>query len=298
MRPPALRLALWFFALALLAGPAKAGPNEECFAAADSAQTLRDEGRYSQARDRLAVCSAASCPLVVQRDCSRWIDEIMQTWPTLVVSASDLQGFDLADVLVTVDDAPLAKRLDGTPLLVDPGEHVVRCETEGAPPVEQKIVVRSGEKNRILRVRFSKGGPVPVGFAVRATAKPGASEPPAPAPAMARTLRWVFGGAAVAAFGTAMYFGFTGLSRYDEMKSGCAATLPGNCSSSDVSYTQTHFLVSDISVGIGLASAAAAAYFFLTSVPRTPLARSEGTRVHALMGAARGGGVVGLGGSF
>jgi hypothetical protein len=258
MRPPLVLAAACFVGSTLAPEPARAAP-PECFAAADEAQTLRDEGHYGAARERLAICSATTCPAIIQRDCSQWIEELVQLWPTILVSARDLEGRDLADVKLSVDGTSVAERLDGTPLQVDPGEHVLLCETPGAPAVEQTIVVRAAEKNRIVDVRFAKGASV-----VAASPEPRAEPHEAPpSHHAAGWLKWVFGGAALTAFGTAAYFGLTGLSRYDSMKSSCATR--GVCSPSDVSFTQTHFLVSDVSVGLGLASAAAATYFFLTA---------------------------------
>src|SRR5262249_9805757 len=95
-------------ALVLSGGTARGCHNEECFAAADAAQALRDQGKYTQARDHFAACSAPVCPAIVRRDCSRWLDELMQAWPTIVVSAEDLSGVDVADVHLFVDGALVA----------------------------------------------------------------------------------------------------------------------------------------------------------------------------------------------
>jgi hypothetical protein len=283
--------AACFVGSTLASEPSHATP-PECFAAADEAQTLRDEGHYAAARERLAVCSAAACPAVIQHDCSRWMEELMPLWPTIVVRARDLSGLDLADVKVSVDGKSVADRLDGTPLQIDPGEHVLLCETQGAPAVEQTIVVHAAEKNRTVDVRLALGAPV---VAPRTEPRAEPPEPPPPRRVAAAWLPWAFGGAALTAFGMAAYFGGTGLSRYNFMKSMCATQ--GICSPSDVSYTQTHFLVSDVSVGLGLASAAAATYFFLTA--RSPAAgpgRAAG--IVPQVGVWHGGASLGAGGAF
>jgi hypothetical protein len=279
---------------AMAPGLAHAAP-QECFAAVDEAQTLRDEGHYAAARERLATCSAADCPAVIQRDCSQWMEQLVQLWPTILVNARDLVGRDLADVKVSVDGKVVTDRLDGRPLQIDPGEHRLLCETAGAPPVEQTIVVRASEKNREIAVQFSKGAPVvvapPIEPRVDVIERP--RETP-PSQDLAGTLRWVFGGAALAAFGTAAYFGFTGLSRYNQLQSTCAGAM--DCHPSDVSFTQSHFLVSDISVGLGLASAAAATYFFLTArrsqAPRAGFERITPQVVVGSSGASFGAGGV------
>jgi hypothetical protein len=276
VRLPLVAAAVCFGFVGSALAPQPAGAaSAECFAAADAAQTLRDEGHYEAARERLAICSAAACPAVVQRDCSQWIEELMQLWPTILVRARDLQGRDLADVRVSVDGKAIAERLDGTPLQLDPGEHRLSCEAEGASPVEQTIVVRAAEKNRVVEVQIALGAPVAAVVVATPTEPRAETHAPPPSHAVARSLRWVFGGVALAAFGTATYFGATGLARYNFMKSTCATQ--GTCNPSDVSFTQTHFLVSDVSVGLGLAATAAAAYFFLTAGSLTaPSARAAG----------------------
>jgi hypothetical protein len=275
---------------ALCTRDARAGSNEECIAAAEAAQTLRDQGSYADARDRLGVCLAPSCPAVVQRDCARWMDELMQIWPTIVIGADDLAGANLADVQVFVDDKLVATKLDGSPLLVDPGPHTVRCETAGAPPVRESVLIRTGEKARLVRVRFAKGA---------AEVGPAAASLPAapPSHSTARVLRWVSGGVAVVAFGSAALFGFTGFARYNDLKSSCAANLPGNCSPSDVSYVQSHFLVSDISLGVGLAATIAATYFFLTSRAGAASPARKPAVLRPVLQAARGG-LLGIADSF
>src|SRR5207237_6419559 len=50
------------------------------------------------------------------------------------------------------DDRPIRDRLDGTAIEVDPGEHLIHFETDGKPPVDKTVVVREGEKNRVIDV--------------------------------------------------------------------------------------------------------------------------------------------------
>ena len=221
--------------------------NEACFAAADAGQSLRDQGKYAQARDQFAACAATGCPAIVQRDCSRWLDDVMQAWPTIVASAEDGAGADTAEVRVLVDGVAIATRLDGTPLRIEPGEHALRFETPGAAAVEQKLVVHVGEKNRLVHVRFA------------AAIAPRHDERAPGAPVLA----WSATGVAVVALATAGYFGLTALSRYDDLKSGCAKTLPGDCSQADVDAVNHRVIASDIALGAGVAAAAVATYLFV-----------------------------------
>ncbi len=65
----------------------------------------------------------------------------------------------MLDVRILIDGQLATERLDGNPIAIDPGDHTVRFEANGARPVDERILLRQGEKNRILTVTF--GGPGP-----------------------------------------------------------------------------------------------------------------------------------------
>jgi hypothetical protein len=74
----------------------------------------------------------------------------------------------------------------------------------------------------------------------------------------------VFGAIALTAFASEAYFGLTGMSdRSTLMADPCAKNA--TCSEGSVDSIRTKFTVADISLGVGLASAALATYLFLTS---------------------------------
>ncbi|MDP8999834.1 MAG: hypothetical protein M3O46_06960, partial [Myxococcota bacterium] len=72
---------------------------------------------------------------------------------------------------------------------------------------------------------------------------------------------WVFGGIAVAAFGTEAYFGLSGLSDRSNAMHRCAP----NCAPSERDSIQTKFIIADVALGAGIVSAGLATYFFLRS---------------------------------
>jgi len=125
---------------------------EACIAAAEQGQSQRDDGKYRAARTAFVRCSADSCPRVVVESCTKWLHEIDENAPTIVLGAKDEQGTDLTDVAVTFDGAPFAIVLDGKPIEVDTGEHVLHFERPGSIPVDQRIVLRAGEKARGVSV--------------------------------------------------------------------------------------------------------------------------------------------------
>jgi hypothetical protein len=79
-----------------------------------------------------------------------------------------------------MDGKPLLERLEGTAVLVDPGEHRFVFDAEGLQPVEKTVVVRVAEKDRLVTVVLA---PRP---AASAQASPpaavGAPPPASPAP--------------------------------------------------------------------------------------------------------------------
>jgi hypothetical protein len=246
-------LAVLTLATTAQAGAEELDEKQACVAAADEGQQLRDEGKYRRAQEAFMRCARPSCPEVVARDCSEWLLDLGRRAATVVITAKDDRGNDLADVKVTVDGEPLMERLDGKPMAVDPGEHLFVYEASAFPAVEQRILITAGQKNRMLAVRFEReGASFPAGESRVVTAN---GKPSIPLPT------WIFGGTAIAAFASATYFGLSGISqRSDALGSGGCAP---NCPSSEKSSVRTKFLVADISLGVGVVAAGLATYFFL-----------------------------------
>jgi hypothetical protein len=124
----------------------------ECIQASDRGQSQRDEGKYRAARTAFLQCSRDVCPQLVLKSCARWLRELDEAAPTIVPGAKDEQGNDVADASVTFDGEPLASHLDGRPVEVDSGEHVLKFERAGTTPVEQRLILRAGEKARVVTV--------------------------------------------------------------------------------------------------------------------------------------------------
>jgi hypothetical protein len=121
---------------------------EECVKASESGQSLQLAGRLAAAREQFLVCAAARCPSVLRDDCAQRLDDIKRAQPSIVFEAKDGSGHDLSEVKVSVDGRPLADRLDGTGLVVDPGEHTFSFQVVGQPELTRKLVLYEGEKSR------------------------------------------------------------------------------------------------------------------------------------------------------
>jgi hypothetical protein len=263
-------LGLLVPAWAMAAGPSK----EECVAADDAAQDLRQAGRLRATRETLAICIAASCPGPVREDCTQRIEEVTKAQPTIVFEVKDAAGNDVSAIRVTVDGQPLAKKLDGTPLLVDPGEHHFAFDdADGIAHTEKTIVVHEGEKDR--RERIVLGG-------ASATSSPS----PGPSPSETgstsdgssqRTIGLVVGGGGALAFVVGGVFGFVAKSTYNGA-TGCpnACTADGY-SQGQSAYHQATIATVGLAAGAALIAGGAVLYFTAPKAGGLAVSASVGT---------------------
>jgi hypothetical protein len=142
-------------AAALATVPAAADPTkEQCIAANDHAQELRQTGKLGAAREQLLVCVAQSCPGPVRADCAQRLDEIAKAMPSVVFEVKDAAGNDVSSARITIDGQPLAGNA-GTALEVDPGEHTFVFEAGGLAKVEKKLVLVEGVRGRHEVIRLA-----------------------------------------------------------------------------------------------------------------------------------------------
>jgi len=240
-------------------------PSLVCITAAEEGEAARRDGDLLRARQRFAQCAASSCPAVVRRDCGGWLDEVSRQVPSVVLGARDAQGHDVLDALASVDGAVVQRRLDGSPIELNPGPHVVRVEIAGSPPVTIDVVLRAGEKNRPLVATLAPQPPAPGAPA------PAAAVAPHPAPTLALSPSpeqppprhhgipagtWILGGVGVAALSVFGTFAVLGKTDADGLRNTCA---PG-CSPGAVSALRTKLVVADVALGVAVVSLAAATW--------------------------------------
>lgn len=236
---------------ALLAAPdAVADSRAQCIAASEKGQQLRNAGKLSAARDQLAICGRTECPKLVAHDCTQWMSEVLAILPTVVPGAKDRSGRDLVDVKVSIDGKAATETLDGKPIAIDPGVHAFRFETKGAPAIEENVVVRQGETNRILTVTFAIGDePAPA-------KKPAPAEPPAASsPPLAAFL---VGGLGVAALGAGLYVALDADADARRLRGECAP----RCDHADVDDIAERRVVAGVTAAAGAALLAAGAVLF------------------------------------
>jgi hypothetical protein len=194
--------------------------------------------------------------------------------PSVVLVARDAAGRDLRDVHVTLDGGPLVDHLDAHAIPIDPGEHAFRFE-RGGVTVEERVMVREGEKARLLTVT--------VDAAPRAGPEPPA-EPTATAPRSTNVATYIVGGLGLAALGAFGYFGLSGRSEYFDLEHSCAP----HCTSSQTAPGRTKLIVADISLGVSVVALGVAAYMLLTRSSVTKAAPGAGRTHLDVQTSARG----------
>jgi hypothetical protein len=295
-----------FVALAACLGPSLALREADaadktslaCIRAAEEGQAARDGGQLLRARDLFAVCAARECPAMLRRDCTSWLEDARRQTPSIVVVARDTAGRDVVDAQVTVDGVARQPQLDGSPIELDPGQHVVhvslgesaRAQMPGADAQEQRILLAPGEKTRTINVTFVRPQPAPVPAPPVPSPPPSAAPPAMPQPPQ-RTHghglpagSYLLGGLGLAALGVFGTFGVLGLTDANHLRATCVPA----CQSSDVDAVHTKLLVADVALGVGVVSLAVATWLGLNALG-APAPSSWEVQVAPRVGGVAGG---------
>ena len=182
MPPPRRRAGVLLVAVAVALGVGRsaiAQDNDPCLTAPVAGQEAQRAGRLLDARTQFAVCGQPKCPAEIVADCTRWARAVEEALPTVVVGAKDPSGRDLVDASVSVDGKP-GVGVDARAIAVDPGEHRFVFHRNGAPDVEQRVLLREGEKNRPVIVTLVVPGAATASSAPRVTAPASAPDRPGP----------------------------------------------------------------------------------------------------------------------
>ena len=193
LKPRPLLAAAALLGFFTVGADARADSKQECAAAYEKTQALSESGHLLDARREAVTCSASTCSIYVVKDCAQWLADIDKSLPTVVFAIENAAAINLLAVRVTVDGQPVAEALDGKPVPLDPGEHVVRFEMLGSEPVEQKVTLQMGAKNRVLTASFKPTPPPPPPTPPAPVAPPRvkplpASPPPVASPPPASTV--------------------------------------------------------------------------------------------------------------
>jgi hypothetical protein len=253
----------------------------DCAPAYERAQEQKADGKLRAARAELLACTQPSCPAFVQTDCHRWLDEVDAAMPTVVFVAR-VDGRDAEQVRVSENREPLALRLDGRSLPLDPGKHAFTFEAVDAPVMVVEVLVVEGQKNRVIEVDLRTRA--------RLARTPLIAEDPWPEhthgeerPFLARyQVPLILAGVGAAGFAAFAAFGTSGLNQERRLKTSCAPA----CDGADVQAVRDKYLLADIGLGVGVAALGAAGYLVvreLTAETRVAWTVSAGPRAGALI---------------
>jgi len=236
--------------------PVHADPSRICVDSHERAQLERRDGGLKEAERLLIECSSSACSPLIQADCSTWRNEVMAAIPTLVVQVRRGEQ-DVIDATLTIDDSVAAEALDGRPLAVDPGKHVVRVTLLDGETLEKELVFSEGEKSRVVSFNFEPlHPPEPESKAAEQTSPPPAQvETYRPVPLASPLLL----GLSIASAGLATGFGVHALRLKSQANERCAPL----CSAEDKSRLTTAAATSDVFLGISIVSLAGASVLYL-----------------------------------
>jgi hypothetical protein len=241
-----LTLAGCLAGLSFLAPSAAHAGTKECIAAADEGQKLRDDSKLTAAREKFIACAAKACPGAIAKQCSQWLVDAEKDTPSVTFRALDDQGKETLEVRVLVDDVQLLTAIEARALPVDPGEHKVRFERADGTSVEDKVMLRPGEKNRIVELSFQKT-PAPVaGKPVAPVTLPPAEQAPG---FHVPLLGWIGLGAAVAGGVMTAAFAVSANSAETHLRDTCAPS----CDPAEKSSVDTKVILANVGLGVGIA---------------------------------------------
>jgi hypothetical protein len=186
----------------------------------------------------------------------------------------------LADVQVKRDHVVVGSAAWGVSSPVDPGEHVVEVTAPGHKAWSARVTIgRDGDKQAVevpelataaddSEANSTSGGHDDVPPMVQAVPAPveTAADAGAPAGGGQRVAGWVLGGAGLVSIGAGSFFGIEALNKSRDAKSQCPTTT--TCTPVAVEENQdakTAALVSDVTVGLGLAAVTAGIVLIVTA---------------------------------
>jgi hypothetical protein len=234
--------------------PAANAQGRACVDAAERAQELRVSGQLREARLELMKCAKRECPALVATDCKTWLQQVEATAPRVVVRASSADGKATTEVTVESNDVKVADSIT-EPILLNPGELVLRLSNGVSPPIERRLTLRLGQTENVT-VTFDRPTPPPT------------PAPPAPGPLVVevppRSTSVPVLPIALAALGV------VGVSLFTVLAVQGTGELRGYdrckpfCDRSDVEATRTRLVIGDISLGAGIVALGVAAWLYLS----------------------------------
>jgi hypothetical protein len=271
--------------LLTLAQPASAN-TESCTRAHATGQREENAGHLKEALASFQDCASdAECPLPIRNECTQLYTTVEGRLPTLVFSLVDSSGNDVVDVKAWSGDALIASGLDGRPVAVNPGLHELRFELSNGEVVTKSVVVRQGEKDRIVSLQLPRNDlgstePASVGSEQAASSVAASGTTGLKVP-LGSWIAYGVGVAALGAWGTFALLGRNEDQSLDKCSPNCPSTLQ-----KDYDAMKRDYMIADISLGVAGAAAVAGTVILLT-MGRRSKAPADGVAAVKTRGSAR-----------
>ncbi len=282
-------------AFSLVIAPPAAADARACIHAHSTGQREAKAGHLRLASQLFTSCgSDETCPDQLRKECADFLQDVTRTIPTVVLSALDEDGHDLAGTKVYSGDELVADGLDGRSVEIDAGRYHLRFVLPDGKELSIDVVIREGEKQRLVQVRKDKPvdpGPPP-GIEAR-DRPPEGSRRVGAGP-------WIAGGVTVAALGTGLTLALLGSQKKSDLEA-CKPDCPsGERGTYDA--TRTLFLGADIGFGAAIVGGVVTTWLLLSNMARdaAPDAKTASVSRGVWLSAAAlpRGGAMGMSGRF
>lgn len=251
--------------------PGDAAPSKaSCAAAYESAQESRASGALQRTRSQLAYCAQTECPAFVQKDCAHWLEEVDRELPSILVSVVGLDAGS-EGLTLKLDGHPIADAFSGKPISLDPGQHQLVLERQGAEPVTRILLAQQGVQNR--SVEFRVGEATVTGASNESVFDADASTA---GTSPLRSLAFVSWGVGAVGFGAFAVLGTLARADEDRFREDCASVAPtpdllgpGICLQATADRRKEKYereeVLADVGLVTGIAGAVAGTALFLLS---------------------------------
>jgi hypothetical protein len=271
-------------ALMLSAGVGQAASKKSCTEAWNNGSAALKESKLRAARTWMNKCAATSCPAVMSRECATLSTKLALDIPSIVPSIVERKDL-LHAVEVSMDGEVLANQIDGRAIDVDPGLHDFVFKSDSGAVVKEKLVIQQGQHNRPVPISFEGVLPEPQEQLAKAPEAAAADETallsqdveeaePTLSLRGTRSRLWkapTLGTYALAGLGA---LGVTGYYLFAIWAIGDDRLLARNCSPDckpeSVDHIRRLFLMSRVSLGVGVLAIGGATYLYLKNLWSRP----------------------------
>jgi hypothetical protein len=276
-------LALLLLGVGLTLPGRAAADTESCTRAHAAGQREENAGQLKEALASFQECASdAACPLPIRNECTQLYTTVEGRLPTVVLSVVDEHGNDVVDVQVSSGDALIVHGLDGRPVAINPGLHELRFRLPNGEVVTKSLVVRQGEKDRIVSLKLPRSD---LGAAQAQPASPSpapvvlTSEAPNEQRLTVPVGAWLSYGVGAVALGSWAAFGLLGRGVEKDL----IACSP-NCEASErdrYDAMKRNYLVADVSLGVAAAGVIVGTVILLTKGRRASSAGADSATTRA-----------------